>query len=81
MFMLTLGDDIIYKEKPYVVYNGVILDKWSLWPHPLGSTKGLVPRDECTKVYSLKGMIESYRKAVRFYNSSWRDIWVRELTE
>jgi len=70
MFRLSLGDEIIYKNKKYSITNGNRLHQWTLDSsiHALKS--------KCKKVYSIKGMIFSFKRAYSFYMNSWYSIWI-----
>ena len=77
MFRITLGDDVIYQGKSYEVINGVCPSTWKLQQVLYGPT--IEPsRKEVKKVWSIKGMVRSFKSRYSFYITSWDSIWVRE---
>jgi hypothetical protein len=76
MFRTTLGDEVIYQGEKHVVYNGTMCESWRI-----GEKDGQewwVKRKDCRKVYSLRGMMRSFRSGYFFYMSSWYGIWVSQ---
>lgn len=76
IFRTTLCDSVKYKGKIYSINNGVICGKWTLLDenlHPFDA-----PRNECKKVWSIKGIKNNFVFGYSFYISNWFDIWVRE---
>ena len=69
MFRITIGDKIYYQEKRYKVTNGVCPTTWTL------DSKFGAKRIECKKIWSLKGMIRSFKSGYSFYMGYWYDIW------
>ena len=74
IFRITLGDEIRYHGKRYIVANGVRSNSWRL--HDLDNDdSGWVKRAECRKVLTIKNLCGSYKSGLRFYKTNWLDIW------
>ena len=76
MFRTTLGDEIIYNGKKYTIANGVSPATWRLSNYNPDYYKCFVPRKDCKKIWSIKGMIRSFQSGYSFYMGYWYDIWV-----
>ena len=77
IFKTNLGDLVYYRDKTYVVANGVRANQWRL--HNLeNKDNGWVKRNECRKVVSISNMSRSFKSGYRFYMGYWFDIWVNE---
>ncbi len=76
IFRITLGDEIIYKNKKYIVANGVCPTTWRLANFNPDYYKSSVPRKDCIKVWSIKGIIRSFQSGYSFYMGYWYNIWV-----
>jgi len=74
---VNLGDWVWYKEKKYIVANGVVSGSWRLNGFDNGHD-GWVKRKDCKKVKTIKNIIGSFKSGYRFYMTSWFDIWVNE---
>ncbi len=70
MFRTTLGDEIYYQRNRYMVTNGVCPMTWTL------DSKFEAKRIECKKIWSLKGMIRSFKRGYNFYMTNWYGIWI-----
>ena len=80
MFQINLGDKVWYKDKIYLVRNGVPRHQWRL--AGLNSIDdGYVFRCECRKVRSLQNCIHSFKFMYGFYMTAWYDIWCRNGIE
>ncbi len=77
MFRVTLGDEVIYKGKRYFVANGTAAPYWDLQIKG-GFQRVHLYQSEFKKVWSLSGLVRSFRSGYWFYMSSWYRIWVNE---
>lgn len=71
---INLGDQVLHKGCVRVVNNGVYPNSWTL----TDPYEQFVPRSECTKIWTWKNCYGSYKSGVRFYETSWLDIWVNQ---
>lgn len=76
IFRTTLCDDVIYKGKKYSINNGVVCNCWTLIDDNRHTFEAQIK--DCKKVWSLKGMIRSFKSGYFFYMTSWYSIWCRE---
>jgi len=74
IWKISLGDKIIYNDKEYVVHNGITSGCWTLLDEDRNSFN--VKIKNCKKVWSLQGMMRSFKSGYNFYMTSWYNIWV-----
>ena len=77
VFRITLGDWVLYEGKKYQVINGVCLTTWKIQEVLYGPTFE-APRVDIIKIWSLSGMVSSFKSGYSFYMTSWYSIWVNE---
>jgi len=77
IFRITLGDSVKYKGNKYIVHNGVRKNSWRIEPSKGLPNDGWVKRSECSKIWSIKGIIRSFKSANRFYYINWYSIWIK----
>lgn len=73
VFRKTLGDEVVYKGKIYTLNNGVCFPSWDSYSHDVHT---VIPDSECKKVWSIRGMLRSYRSGLFFYKTNWLSIWI-----
>jgi len=79
-FRVNLGDTVFYKNKKYIVANGVRSNSWRLSGLSNGDS-GWVKRSDCRKVLTFSNMKKSFKSGYFFYMTSWYDIWCRNGIE
>lgn len=77
MFQFNLGDEVWHEGRKRRINNWAGSPRMTL----LNPYQQNVPREECRKVISLRNLWGSYRSGVRFYTTSWLEIWVRNGIE
>lgn len=81
MFRITIGDDVLYNGEKYFVNNGVSAPAWDLLSYSTPRRGVCVHERNFKKIWSLKGLIRSFRSGYWFYMTSWYNIWVRQGIE
>ena len=80
MFRLSLGDEVGYGGERFLLCNGTSSVTWSASSLKDGKRYD-IPRDKVKKVWSIKGMIRSFKSGYHFYMTSWYQIWVQNGIE
>ena len=74
---INLGDVVKYNGRKYIVHNGARYNSWRL-AGLRNADDGWVSRSDCTKVFTLKNIRNSFMSGWNFYMRSSFDIWCRE---
>ncbi len=80
IFRVTLCDNVIYKGEKYHLINGNMSESWTAQKYLYGPVY-YIPKKEVKKIWSIKGMIQSFKSGYFFYKTSWLDIWARNGIE
>lgn len=74
-FRPCLGDLVKHDGRVWTLTQGVSDPIWTL--RGPGEPRE-VHRDDFTKIKTLRNLMGSFRNGYRFYDSYWREIWVRK---
>jgi hypothetical protein len=74
MFRVGLGTKVWYRDRKYIVCNGVISNSWRLGGLENGKN-GWVPRSECRMVRNVGNLIHGFCSHYRFLMLNWYAIW------
>lgn len=77
MFRTMIGDWVLYRGQKYQILNGVRCESWHLIDLT-NCAQGWVPRKDCKKIWTLSGVLKSFRYGYRFYMTNWYSIWISQ---
>ena len=76
IFQTNLGNEVIYKNKRYIVTNGVVSNCWTITSDDDEHSRlEYIPHSECKLVLSPSNLLSSFRFGYNFYMRSWFSIW------